>query len=42
MTRREYEFKFEKTVVFRYPLWLYVTTALSIACAIAAVVLRLA
>ncbi|HEV7529020.1 MAG TPA: hypothetical protein VGO29_09000 [Solirubrobacteraceae bacterium] len=40
--RREYEFNVHKMFVLRYPLWVYVTTALSVACAIAAVVLRLA
>jgi hypothetical protein len=39
--RREYEFNFHKTFVLRRPLWVYVTTALSVACAIAVVVLRL-
>jgi hypothetical protein len=42
MRRREYEFKFDKTFVLRYPLWVYVTTGLSVACLIMAVVLRLA
>jgi hypothetical protein len=42
MKRHEYEFNFRKTIVLRYPLWVYVTTTLSVACAIAAVVLRLA
>jgi hypothetical protein len=42
MGRRDYEFHFHKTIVLRYPLWVYVTTALSIACAIAAVVVRVA
>jgi hypothetical protein len=42
MTRHEYEFNFHKTIVLRYPLWVYVTMALSVACVIAAVVLRLA
>ncbi len=39
--RREYEFNFHKTFVLRYPLWVYLTTALSVACAIAVGVLRL-
>jgi hypothetical protein len=42
MRRREYEFKFDKTFVLRYPLWVYATTGLSVVCLIAAVVLRLA
>jgi hypothetical protein len=44
MRRREYEFNLHKTFVLhnRYPLWVYVTTALSVACVIAAVVVRLA
>jgi hypothetical protein len=37
-----YEFHFEKTIVLRYPLWVYVTSALSVACAVAAVVVRFA
>jgi hypothetical protein len=37
-----YEFHFEKTIVLRRPLWVYLTSALSVACAIAAVVVRLA
>lgn len=41
MKRREYEFSFQKTIVLRYPLWVYVTTALSVACLIADAVLRL-
>jgi hypothetical protein len=40
--RREYEINFHKTFVLRYPLWVYVTTALSVACGIAVIVLRLA
>jgi hypothetical protein len=42
MRRREYEFKFDKTFVLRYPLWVYVTTGLSVVCLIVAVMLRLA
>jgi hypothetical protein len=44
MRRREHEFNLHKTFVLRhrYPLWVYITTALSVACAIAAVVVRLA
>ena len=41
MKRREYEFSFHKTIVLRYPLWVYATTTLSVACGIAALVLRL-
>ena len=41
MTRqREYEFSFHKTFVLRWPLWVYVTTALSVGCAVAALLLR--
>jgi hypothetical protein len=40
--RREYEFSFKRTVVLRWPLWVYVTTALAVVCLIAAVVLRVA
>lgn len=42
MRRREYEFNFHKTFILRYPLWVYVTTALPVVCAIVAVALRLA
>jgi hypothetical protein len=42
MRRREYGFNFDKTFVLRYPLWVYVTTSLSVVCLIVAVVLRLA
>jgi hypothetical protein len=41
MRHREYEFSFHRTIVLRYPLWVYVTTALSVCCAIASAVLRL-
>jgi hypothetical protein len=41
MTRREYEFNFQKTFVLRYPLSVYVTTALSVVCMSVAVVLKL-
>jgi hypothetical protein len=41
MKDRVYEFHFEKTIVLRRPLWVYVTSTLSVACAIAAVVVRL-
>lgn len=40
--RRKYEINFHKTFVLRYPLWVYVTTALSVTCGIAVIVLRLA
>ncbi len=40
--RREYEINFHKTFVLRYPLWVYVTTALAVACGVAVIVLRLA
>jgi hypothetical protein len=33
---------FQKTFVLRYPLWVYVTTALSVVIAVVALVLRLA
>ena len=42
MRRREYEFHFQKTFVLRYPLWVYVTTALSVVCVIVDLALRLA
>jgi hypothetical protein len=42
MRDRVYKFHFEKPIVLRRPLWVYVTSALSVACAIAAVVARLA
>jgi len=41
MKDRVYEFRFEKTIVLRRPLWVYVTSTPSVACAIAAVVVRL-
>jgi hypothetical protein len=40
MKRREYEFNFHKTFVLRWPLWVYITTALAVACGFAAVLLR--
>jgi hypothetical protein len=39
---REYEFKFDKTFDLRYPLWVYVTTALSVVWLVVEVVLRFA
>jgi hypothetical protein len=42
MKRRDYEFKFQRTFVLRRPLWVYVTTALAVVCAVAVVVLRVA
>jgi hypothetical protein len=39
MRRREYGFKFDKTFVLSYPLCVHVTTGLSVACLIVAVVL---
>jgi hypothetical protein len=41
LTRR-YEFSFDKTFVLHYPLWVYITTALSVVCLSVAVVLRVA
>jgi hypothetical protein len=41
-SRRRYEFSFNKTFVLHYPLWVYVTTALSVVCLSVAVVLRVA
>jgi hypothetical protein len=41
MKRRDYEINVHKTIVLRYPLWVYVTTALSVVCMIVAVALRL-
>lgn len=40
MKRREYEFNFKRTFVLCWPLWVYVTTALAVACGVAAVLLR--
>jgi hypothetical protein len=40
--KREYEFKFDNTFVLRYPLWVYVTTGLSVVLLIVQVVLRFA
>jgi hypothetical protein len=42
MKDRVYEFHFEKTIVLRKPLWVYVTNTLAVACAIAAIVVRFA
>ncbi|HEX4483530.1 MAG TPA: hypothetical protein VH081_07050 [Solirubrobacteraceae bacterium] len=42
MKRRDYEFRFHRTFVLHRPLWVYVTTALSVVCAVVAVVLRFA
>jgi hypothetical protein len=39
--RRGYGFNFHKTFILHDPLWVYVTTALSVACVIAAGVLKL-
>lgn len=41
MRRREYEVNFHKTFVLRWPLWVYVTTGLAVACGVAAVLLRM-
>jgi hypothetical protein len=40
MKRREYEFSFHRTFVLRYPLWVYVTTALAVVCGVIVVALR--